>query len=514
MAEVADLGRERNGPDARPELFIGLVGAVGTDMDEASKRIETALERVRYEYKEVRLIELLHGFDKWQSMPHRFEDERITRHMDAGNEFRQLTERDDALAVLAMVDVQERLRRRTAQSRDPYRPVPDWAYIFRSLKHPGEVRTLRKTYGQSFVLLAVYSPRDKRVQNLMEGIARSRRSAHRDRYRGVAEALNLRDEAEPGITYGQNVRDTFAMADAFIQVGSQESTQKAVDRVIELMFGYPYHTPSSEEYGMFHAQAASLRSASLARQVGAAISTDDGEIMALGTNDVPKSGGGLYWPNDESDHRDFRLGYDTSDETRRQALDEVMERLADAGWLKKAREDMDFEARTQAALEFMTETQLMKAIEYSRCVHAEMSALLHAARYGVRVSACTLYTTTFPCHDCTKHIVAAGISRVVYIEPYAKSLASEFHGDAIAVDEPQANGRVSFAPFVGVGPRLYMDLFAAGKRKDAGGKTIGWSAKGARLRRHADPAVYMRNETDAVALLLGRLQQKGLEFAA
>ena len=160
----------------------------------------------------------------------------------------------------------------------------------------------------------------------------------------------------------------------------------------------------------------------------------------------------------------------------------------------------------------MAETQLMRAIEYSRCVHAEMSALLHSARTGVKVSGCTLYTTTFPCHDCAKHLVAAGISRVVYIEPYAKSLAPEFHGDAIAVDEPQAAGRVSFAPFLGVGPGLYMDLFAAGKRKEESGEAVRWSPKTASLRRHADPVVYMRNETDQVASLLERLQQKGLNF--
>ncbi|MDN3612645.1 hypothetical protein QWZ16_23945 [Vibrio ostreicida] len=26
----------------------------------------------------------------------------------------------------------------------------------------------------------------------------------------------------------------------------------------------------------------------------------------------------------------------------------------------------------------------------------------------------------FPCHNCAKHIVASGIKRVVYVEPYPK----------------------------------------------------------------------------------------------
>ena len=47
----------------------------------------------------------------------------------------------------------------------------------------------------------------------------------------------------------------------------------------------------------------------------------------------------------------------------------------------------------------------------------------------------TLYTTTFPCHNCTRHIVAAGISRVVYVKPYPKSLAFQLHYDSISLEE-------------------------------------------------------------------------------
>ena len=69
----------------------------------------------------------------------------------------------------------------------------------------------------------------------------------------------------------------------------------------------------------------------------------------------------------------------------------------------------------------------MDLIEFSRTVHAEMAAIVDAARRGVSVQDCNLYTTTFPCHECAKHIVAAGIRRVVYIEPYPKSQALSLH---------------------------------------------------------------------------------------
>ncbi|MFO2375906.1 cytidine deaminase, partial [Pseudomonas aeruginosa] len=66
-------------------------------------------------------------------------------------------------------------------------------------------------------------------------------------------------------------------------------------RVIDILFGQPYVTPTFDEYAMFMAFSASLRSADLSRQVGAVLTRDEG-IISTGANDVPKAGGGLYWP--------------------------------------------------------------------------------------------------------------------------------------------------------------------------------------------------------------------------
>jgi deoxycytidylate deaminase len=77
------------------------------------------------------------------------------------------------------------------------------------------------------------------------------------------------------------------------------------------------------------------------------------------------------------------------------------------------------------------DSEFMDALEYGRIVHAEMGALADAARLGHMVKDGTLYCTTFPCHMCAKHIVAAGIEKVVFLEPYPKSLASDLHSDSI-----------------------------------------------------------------------------------
>ena len=52
--------------------------------------------------------------------------------------------------------------------------------------------------------------------------------------------------------------------------------------------------------------------------------------------------------------------------------------------------------------------------KYAFVVHAEMNAALVAARLGIPLKGATLYTTFFPCDNCCKHIVQAGITEVVY----------------------------------------------------------------------------------------------------
>lgn len=47
-------------------------------------------------------------------------------------------------------------------------------------------------------------------------------------------------------------------------------------------------------------------------------------------------------------------------------------------------------------------------------VHAEMNAIAFAARYGISVEGCVLYTTLSPCKPCAQLIINAGINCVIY----------------------------------------------------------------------------------------------------
>lgn len=49
-----------------------------------------------------------------------------------------------------------------------------------------------------------------------------------------------------------------------------------------------------------------------------------------------------------------------------------------------------------------------------RAVHAEMNAILFAAKQGISTDGATLYCTYSPCPTCAKVIVQAGVVRVVF----------------------------------------------------------------------------------------------------
>lgn len=488
-----------------PELVIGLIGPVGTDLTMVIDRLENNLRRVKYTAVPVRLSELLKDVQAVDAASLTREDDRINALMQAGDDLRSTLGYGGALALFAVAEIRRQrlaLQAKTLTSggQAENMPVPRTAYILNSLKHPGEVEALRKVYGPAFVALGIYHPRTLREEALMERIARVDVQARPSDFRDQAAELVARDEHTSDNDLGQNVRKAFPQADIFINQADLET----LDRVIDVLFGDPFKTPTRTEFGMFHARASALRSADLSRQVGAVIANQDGEILALGCNEVPKAGGGAYWEGDLNDSRDFQKSGDTNATTKRIILAEILDELKNEGWLSDTQaaknvEDLLRDAekpdptgdRTRPMFE---NARVSALLEFGRIVHAEMNALLDAARRGVSVKGATLYCTTFPCHVCARHIIGAGIEKVVYIEPYPKSMASEMYEGAIVVEgQPEKHhaDAVTFEAFVGVAPSRYMELFTRARRKLSDGAPIPWQAAAAQPENlHAPAGVY------------------------
>ena len=141
--------------------------------------------------------------------------------------------------------------------------------------------------------------------------------------------------------------------------------------------------------------------------------------------------------------------------------------------------------------------------EYGRVVHAKMEALLMCARNNISCNGGTLYATTFPCHNCAKHIIAAGLQKVVYIEPYPKSKALEFYTKEITEKNDDVT-KVQFVPFYGVGPHRYIDLFSVKsifwyerKRKNDNGDAFEWIREKSNVRTTLNPLNYIESELAA-----------------
>ena len=139
-----------------PELFFGLVGAVGTDLRAIQNILSRELSAVGYLPHDIRLSSLLKECSKYshlEKIDTSPEHIRIRAYMDAGDDFRRTSKRGDALALLAMGNVRDTRAELTENSSIP---VPGQAYIFNSLKHPDEIDTLRKVYGSAFFAISVY----------------------------------------------------------------------------------------------------------------------------------------------------------------------------------------------------------------------------------------------------------------------------------------------------------------------------------------------------------------------
>jgi deoxycytidylate deaminase len=510
--------RSSQDPLGAPELIVGLVGAIGAPMEDLCNTLKTAFEKFAHRVEFIRLIELVEVFQPWSDLPQSPLDEAINKKMDAGDHFRRKLKRDDALALLGVTAIRDQRQRLTGKINHP---ASRTVYVLRSLKTPDEVAALRLIYGRSCFIISAFCPRDQRVLNLANRIADSGNSSSREKFIPEAEALLRRDQAELR-EFGQNLRETFPLSDFFVDSSDRGKLRSSLNHIVESLFGYPYHTPTKDEYVMFHAHAAALRSASLGRQVGAAIATEEGDVIALGCNEVPKGGGGMYWTGDENDSRDHVLGEDSNDKIVRQITFDVLKRL----WRGKVLRDIstrvtldDFIKRGAKLLKEkeagVGRSTLLDVTEYGRAVHAEMAAIVDAARRGVSVARCILYTTTFPCHNCTKHIVASGIERVVFVEPYPKSRATELHSDSIVVDSVSPPpDKVHFVPFVGIAPRQYYNFFSMGdlERKHANGKTVRFSPHNRNPRLKEHPSAYLQQEAERINEFEEALNSKNLKI--
>lgn len=471
---------DRIGANGRTELVFAIVGPLGTRLRDLSNSLSSELEGFGYHVERVPVSKLLERFPEWKPVEERGEDKRIKHLQTIANEVRARTMDGGVLARAAIAEIRELRMKRTGH---PDRPASDCAFIIDQLKHPEEARVLKRTYGDAFYLIGGHASRRNRVEALARSIAESVSQPGQDsQYQGRASDLIETDDKSTN-SFGQNMRDTYPQADILVDMNPMHGESK-VSRFVELAFGHPFHTPTPEEYAMYIASAVSLRSSDENRQVGAAIvditSGADGvsnvNVRAVGMNEVPRAGGRFYWDGESPDCRDQALlPNDRAQNIKIGILAELMGRVRQKGWLGGGLGNGDDSELAQSLLADLKGTQFMGIGEFSRPVHAEMAAIIDASRRGVSIEGCSIYVTTFPCHNCTKHIIAAGLKRVVYLEPYPKSRANDLYREELELDSADGSEKehkVVFSAYSGVAPRQYGNLFSMSERGGKNGMNV------------------------------------------
>ena len=136
--------------------------------------------------------------------------------------------------------------------------------------------------------------------------------------------------------------------------------------------------PSWDEYFMSIAEQVSHRATCIRRHIGAVV-VKDKRILATGYNGVPTG-------------------------------------LAHCDEVGCLREERGIPSGTQH--------------ELCRGLHAEQNAVIQAARHGIEINGSTVYCTAQPCVMCAKILINAGVTDIVYDEPYPDELALELIDEA------------------------------------------------------------------------------------
>jgi hypothetical protein len=128
----------------RPELVFGLIGALGAEVGAVEGYVRDRISQLGYFVPEtIKLTDLLRELNgpSFEALKVAGDRASIKSKMDAGNELRAKTERAEAMAMLGV----NRIRAYRERLGVPDgRATKATAFILNSLKHPTEVRALRR----------------------------------------------------------------------------------------------------------------------------------------------------------------------------------------------------------------------------------------------------------------------------------------------------------------------------------------------------------------------------------
>lgn len=345
-------------------------------------------------------------------------------------------------------------------------------FLIECFRNPIEIEYFRRRYNE-FCLFAVYADEEERHKRAWRY------------YKLPAEDCQKIDERDQGGSFvkepfAQNVSHCVQLADVVVT-----NEKQVTDLCRELLRYYALIKkpgcikPTRTERNMNLAYAMSLNSTCICRQVGAVI-VEQGYVIGAGWNDPERDRLGCMYrlrgdiertDNEsfpicsESDYEMFERILSTVEEEKdfsfcykdeygklsqlKRLIKEKEEERQPGGNPNEETEEIEYER----LIPNLTDEE--KSLQHCRALHAEENAILQTSKMGgIGLKNATLYTTTFPCELCAKKILQVGIARVIYCEPYPKSVSKD-------VFFREGMSTIDIRPFAGVKSPSFFRLFKA-----------------------------------------------------
>ncbi|MCW8385088.1 deaminase [Fluoribacter dumoffii] len=247
-------------------------------------------------------------------------------------------------------------------------------------------------------------------------------------------------------------------------------------KFIKQILGEYDEYPSQDEFGMNLAYQVSVRSNFPGdRHVGAAIISTQGEVLSVASIRAPSKSSNTNL----SDQLKVTDGYN------------IYKKKIE-NWTKQLKEATNNEYKD--IIKFLEDT-----LDFHPCTHAEIAAIIDAAKIGVSVKGSILYSTTFPCHLCAKEIINSGISRVVYLEAYPKSKNQELYPNSLDINPKNRTELIPFDFYYGIGPKRFIYAYSLKNKSNEDYYPP--------LMRYENPRYYVEKEKDVIEYVKLRLNR-------
>jgi deoxycytidylate deaminase/dephospho-CoA kinase len=285
--------------------------------------------------------------------------------------------------------------------------------VIDGFRNAAEVQYLRHQCVKSY-LIAVVADRKVRWERVKDDYG------HREKEFELADERDSEDKDD--LPHGQQVGRCVANSD-YVLVNSDPLTPgdrrdavlwEKLEGPIELMRGTRKENPKEHEAHMAEAYALSHRSRCLKRHVGAIIIDGNGLPLSSGFNENPVGMLPCMFQFNNTCYKD-------------NLMHEKLEKMRDfycpqcGGPVPKTQKPWKCpKCRVDLKKQFFPSRNM----EFCTALHAEERAV--RSLHGRSAEGGTMYVTAFPCLQCARYVVDAGIKKIVYVEAYPVKEAYDY----------------------------------------------------------------------------------------